>query len=344
MKQKLIACVLVLSGLISCSKSSNQPKGNAGGTDTTTFAFTAGADVSWVTQMEASGVAFFDTTGTVKDLFAILKEKGINAIRLRVWVNPTGGYCNTADVVAKALRAKAAGMNILIDFHYSDTWADPGDQTVPAAWANLSFSGLDSALGAYTTAVLDTLQNNGITPTWVQVGNEVSNGMLWPMGQASTNMAQFATLVSTGYKAVKSVFPKCKVIIHLSNGYDNAVYRWLFDGLKAGGASWDVVGMSMYPTDATWQSQDSLCLVNMQDMVSRYGSQVMICEAGYAVSEPTEALTFLSDLITKTKSVSGGIGVLYWEPEAYNGWQGYQMGAFNQLGRPTQALDAFLTP
>jgi arabinogalactan endo-1,4-beta-galactosidase len=172
----------------------------------------------------------------------------------------------------------------------------------------------------------------------------VSNGMLWPMGQASTNMAQFATLESTGYKAVKSVFPKCKVIIHLANGYDTAVYRWLFDGLKAGGASWDVVGMSMYPTDATWQNQDSLCLVNMQDMVTRYGSQVMICEAGYAVSEPTVAFNFLSDLIAKTKSVSGGIGVMYWEPEAYNGWQGYQLGAFNQLGRPTQALDAFLTP
>lgn len=345
MKLKLVACALVLVGLVSCSKSSKPSGGNnGGGSDTTAFAFTAGADVSWVTQMEASGLAFYDTTGTVKDLFVLLKEKGINAIRLRVWVNPSGGYCNTADVVSKALRAKAAGMNILIDFHYSDTWADPGDQTVPAAWANLSFSGLDSALGAYTKGVLDTLQSNGITPTWVQVGNEVSNGMCWPMGQASTNMAQFATLVTTGYHAVKSVFPKCKVIVHLANGYDNAVYRWLFDGLKANGATWDVIGMSMYPTDATWQSQDSLCLVNMQDMISRYGSQVMICEAGYAVDEPTTANAFLTDLITKTRSVTGGIGVLYWEPEAYNGWQGYQSGAFNQLGRPTDALNAFLSP
>ena len=349
--QLTIACLLALAGGSGCSKMASQPSATSPDrvqtTSTATTAATAastfayGADPSWVTQMEASGYKFYNNSGVQQDLFTILGGKGINAIRLRVWVNPSGGWCNTADVVAKALRAKAAGMSILIDFHYSDTWADPGHQTVPAAWSSLDFTDLMTTTYNYTQSTLNTLKTNGITPTWVQVGNETSNGMLWPDGEASLNMKQYAWLVNCGYNATKAVFPSCKVIVHLANGYDNTTFRWLFDGLKANGASWDVIGMSLYPSTTNWSTLDAECLSNMQDMVSRYGKQVMICEVGMEADQPTITESFLKDIIAKTKSVSGGLGVFYWEPECYNGWQGYGSGAFGSNGEPTAAMNAF---
>jgi arabinogalactan endo-1,4-beta-galactosidase len=346
MTGKTIACILLVASAFSCAKSATKSNNQGGVTppDTTgtsgTTSFANGADVSWVTQMEASGYAFYDSTGAKKDLFAILGGLGINAIRLRVWVNPTDGWCNTTDVLAKAQRAKAAGMSVMIDFHYSDTWADPGHQTVPAAWTNLGFSDLATQTYNYTVGVLDTLKAGGITPTWVQVGNETSNGMLWPDGEASLNMADFAALVNAGYTATKAVFPNCKVIVHLANGYDNSTYRWLFDGLQAGNATWDIIGMSLYPTTSNYATLDAQCLANMQDMISRYGKPVMVCEVGMEADAPTTTEAFLRDVIAKTKSVSG-LGVFYWEPECYN-WQGYGLGAFGSNGEPTAALNAFL--
>ena len=352
MKLQTIACILALYGLGGCAKNFPAAETNNVPASTVTTAaatvaaaaasgFANGSDVSWVTQMEASGIKFFNNSGIQQDLFTVLAGKGINAIRLRVWVNPSGGWCNITDVVAKAKRAKAAGMSILIDFHYSDTWADPGHQTKPAAWSGLSFTNLMTTTYNYTQTALNTLKSNGITPTWVQVGNETSNGMLWPDGQASTNMKQFAWLVNCGYNSTKAVFPSCKVIVHLANGYDNTVFRWLFDGLKANSGSWDICGMSLYPSASTWSSYNTQCLANMKDMVTRYGKQVMICEAGMPENDPTTAKAFLTDLIAKTRSVSGGLGVFYWEPEAYNNWQGYGLGAFGSNGEPTAAMDAF---
>src|SRR5262245_49241016 len=161
-------------------------------------------------------------------------------------------------------------MKIMIDFHYSDTWADPGHQTKPAAWASQDFNTLKQSLANHTTSVLNTLKSNGITPTWVQVGNETNDGMLWPDGKASANMNNFAQLVAAGCNAVKSVDASIKVIVHVSNGYDNSLFRWLFDGLKNNSAQWDIIGMSLYPASSNWSTLNSQCLTNMNDMVSRY--------------------------------------------------------------------------
>jgi arabinogalactan endo-1,4-beta-galactosidase len=304
--------------------------------------FAKGTDISWVTQMESAGVKFYNSSGAQTELFALMKSKGFNAIRLRAWVNPSDGWCNTADLVAKALRAQAAGMKIMIDFHYSDSWADPGKQTKPAAWSALNFADLQTSLHDYTVSVMNTLKTNGITPDWVQVGNETNDGMLWEDGRASKNMANFAALVKSGYTAVKAVSPGSKVIVHVSNGYDNALFRWMFDGLKANGAQWDIIGMSLYPTTSNWADLDNQCLTNMNDMVSRYSTPVMVVEVGMQASAAATARDFLTDIITKTNSVAGGngLGVFYWEPEAYN-WQGYGLGAFDGTGKPTIALDAF---
>jgi arabinogalactan endo-1,4-beta-galactosidase len=329
-------CIL----LICCKKSDTATPVTA---PVTTSDFAKGADVSWVTEMEAAAKKFYNAAGSEQDLMTILKGVGMNTIRLRVWVNPSGGWNNKADVVAKAVRAKNAGMRVMIDFHYSDSWADPGKQTKPAAWTSQDISGLKTSVANHTNDVLTAIKTAGVTPEWVQVGNEVNDGMLWPEGRASTNMANFAQLVNAGYDAVKAVFPTAKVIVHVSNGWDNSLFRWLFDGLKNNGAKWDVIGMSLYPTTSNWSTLNSQCLTNMNDMVARYSKEVMIVETGMSWDQPTVTNQFLTDIINKTKSIANGkgLGVLYWEPEAYNSWQGYTLGAFDNSGKPTSALNAF---
>ena len=305
--------------------------------------FAKGADISWLTQMESSGIHFYNSSGTDLDCIQILKNLGINSIRLRVWVNPSAGWNNTADVVAKAVRAKNLGMKIMIDFHYSDTWADPGHQTKPAAWATQDFATLQTSVHDHTYNVLNSLKSSGVTPDWVQIGNETNDGMLWPDGKASTNMANFAALVNKGYDAVKAIDNSIKVIVHISNGYDNTLFRWIFDGLTANGGKYDIIGMSLYPSTSNWSTLNTQCLTNMNDMVSRYNKDVMICEVGMGWDQAATCQSFLADLITKTRSVTNvrGLGVFYWEPESYNNWQGYTLGAFDNSGKPTIALNAF---
>jgi arabinogalactan endo-1,4-beta-galactosidase len=318
-----VYCSLILL-IFACSNKAGtpQPQPDIYKPPVVSSTFAKGADISWVTQMESSGVKFYDKAGKQQDLFALM--------------------CNTADLVVKALRAKNAGMKIMIDFHYSDSWADPGKQFKPAAWTSLNFATLTSTLHDYTASVMNTLKTNGITPDWAQVGNETNDGMLWEDGRASKNMANFAALVKAGYSAVKSVSSTTKVIVHISNGYDNSLFRWMFDGLKANGAQWDIIGMSLYPSTDNWATLNSQCLANINDMVARYSTPCMVVEVGMNASATTTARSFLSDIITKTNAVASGngLGVFYWEPEAYN-WQGYGLGAFDNNGKPTIALDAF---
>lgn len=321
----------------------NDPTNDPDITDT----FAKGADVSWITEMEAAGKKFYSITGVQTEGMALMKSLGMNAIRLRVWVNPEGGWNNTDDVVAKALRAKNLGMRIMIDFHYSDNWADPSQQTKPVAWQGMNFSELKAAVTTHTVNVLTALKTNNISPEWVQVGNETSNGMLWEEGRASVSMANYAALTQAGYDAVKSVFPASKVVVHLNNGFDNGLFRWIFDGLKANGAKWDVIGLSVYPEWFTvrndWVACNTQVQLNMNDLVTRYGSEVMVVECGMSWDNPTLCRSFLRDLITRVKAVKNdkGTGVMYWEPQAYGNWKGYTLGAFDNNGRPTVALDAF---
>lgn len=305
--------------------------------------FAKGADVSWLSEMEYNLYKFKDNNGVQKDCLEILKEKGINSLRFRVWVDPANGFCGKKDVVRMAQRADSLGFNVMLDFHYSDSWADPGKQNKPAAWANDSLSKLLNDIYNHTYSVLDTLKSVGVVPKWVQIGNEVNDGFLWEEGRASTHMSNFAEMLKSGYDAVKTVDSTIKVVIHLANGQDDAVFRWMFDSLKNDGVKWDVIGMSVYPYQAnsSWQEDDSLALITMKDMISRYNTKVMVCEAGYFYNQPVEANHYLLDLIAKTKSV-GGLGVFYWEPECYN-WQNYKLGAWDPSTKePTAAMDAFL--
>lgn len=312
--------------------------------------FAKGADVSWLTEFESNGALFYDANGKPQECMALLRDLGMNSIRLRVWVNPDGGWCGKDDVVAKAWRAQKLGMRLMIDFHYSDTWADPGKQYVPAAWKDYSFEQMKQAVADHTRDVLTALKERNIDVEWVQVGNETSDGMLWNdadgadalavTGRASKNMANFAAYVNAGYNAVKAVYPDAKVIVHLDKGNKLSQYTWMFDGLKQHGAKWDVIGMSLYPdwiTDQTWQQVSDDCLANMQTLSTKYGCNVILSEIGM-VWNSENADPFLKKMVDGCKALSICEGVFYWEPETYGNLNGYDKGAFDDSGRPTVAL------
>jgi arabinogalactan endo-1,4-beta-galactosidase len=304
--------------------------------------FANGADIGWLSQMESQGYIFINDSGLQKSCLEILKEHDINALRFRVWVNPKDKWCGKRDVATMSHRADSLGFKVMIDFHYSDWWADPGKQTKPAAWKNHTPDQLCTDIYHHTFEVMDTLKTIGVIPEWVQIGNETNNGMLWPEGRASDHMSDFAAMVRSGYDAVKAVDSTIQVIVHLSNGYDNNMFRWMFDGLKNNNVKWDMIGLSVYPAWAngmTWSTCNTRCKENMQDMIKRYQTKVMVVETGYDYRKTIEANNFLYDLIEKTK-IAGGLGVFYWEPEGYG--HSYDLTAWNPTTKkPTIAMDAF---
>lgn len=304
--------------------------------------FANGADVGWVDQMESSGYKWFNDGGVATDPFVLLGGKHINAIRLRVWVNPSGGWNNGADVLYKAKRAQAQGQRLMIDFHYSDSWADPGQQTKPAAWAGHTAKQLYTDVYSHTQSILNYLKTNGINDVeWVQVGNEINGGMLWPEGSTS-NISQLALMINNGYNAAKSVYPNTKVVIHLANGYDGAKIQTFFDNLRNAGGQFDVIGLSHYPPANDWKNYNNMVANTMNNVTARYNKPVVISEVGMDWQQSGVANQMLSDLLLKVKWLgTKGLGVFYWEPLAYPGWQGYTMGATTSDGKLTTALNAF---
>ena len=308
-----------------------------------------GADVGWLPQMEASGYKFRDRSGNERDCLAILKDYGINTIRLRVFVNPSqdprSGHCSRDEVVAMAERASKEGFRIMIDFHYSDSWADPGQQKKPAAWADHDIGRLCEDLHDHTRDVLLALRKAGVTPEWVEVGNEISNGMLWPEGKTA-NWRNLTDLINAGYRAVKEVDPGTKVIVHLDHGKDNQLYRWYFDKLRDHGGNFDVIGMSYYSPAASPESGKNIDDLgdNLRDMASRYGKEVMVVEIGDQANQPEKSREKLAAVLRKVREVpyGRGIGVIYWEPEGEASWSHYDKNCWGADGRPTEVLEAFL--
>lgn len=303
--------------------------------------FAKGADVSWLTQLESEGETFTNSKGIATDCIELLKDEcGVNSIRLRVWVNPSSGWNNIDDVLVKARRAKALGLRLMIDFHFSDTWADPSSQTTPAAWADYDLSQMKTAVASHVNEMLTKLQQFEISPEWVQIGNETRTGMLWPLGKIGDN-DNYAELVNAGYDAVKAILPDCKVVIHLDSGDNLGLYTYVFNYLNAHGGKYDVIGMSLYPDADSWSTMVSSCVSNINSLYQTYGKPVIICEIGMDYQEAEACRDCIASLMEKGKATGHLDGIFYWEPEAPAGYnEGYNKGCFEN-GQPTVALDAF---
>ncbi len=299
-----------------------------------------GADISALPQLEAAGVRYADDQGAA-DLLVILKRNGVTAIRLRVWNQPGQPSAAASDptvnsspaqVVAMAQRAKAAGLDVMIDFHYSDGWADPGKQYPPLDWQAMTVPQMTAALETFTQQTMQALKQAGVTPKWVQIGNEITQGMLWPLGRVP-EWESLAGFLKAGGRAVKSVFPDCQVVLHLDAGGDNQTARRWFTQISAHQVPFDIIGLSFYPP---WHGSLSQLTANMQDLHQRFHKPVMVVETAYpwttengdqdrnlytSTGAETDPMTpqgqaaFMSRLGKAVASVPGGTGIFYWAPE-----------------------------
>ena len=317
--------------------------------------FVKGADVGFLQGQERRGVVFHDRNGRERECLELLKnDYQMSAIRMRVWVNPRGGDCDKNELLAMAKRVKALGMDLMVNFHYSNTWADPKQQGIPAAWKGHSYKQMKRDLREHTIDVLSLLKQNGITPRWVQVGNETANGMLWPMGHIEKNPKQYAGFIGAAYDAVKEVFPESIVIIHLDRGHKQSLYDYNLDIVKKYGGKWDMIGMSLYPywarKDHPELNADSIitdCMRNIRYCSKKYGCDVMIVETGFEVDEQhpelmEEGRRQLTRIVREAQTETDGHcrGVFYWEPQCLPG--GYKLGAFNSKAQPTAIMEGFV--
>ena len=333
--------------------------------------FARGADISWVSEMEHDGRTFKKKDGTQANIFEVLKDCGMNAIRLRVWADPYGGWSGTEDVVALGKRATAAGLALMVDFHYSDFFADPSRQQVPAAWAadKNDLEKMCAHVADHTTAVLQALKEAGVAVHWVQVGNETRNGMLWPAGQLWDNSGNipdgrkhFAQLYNAGYQAVKALYPNALVMPHLNNAYDDN--DWWFKEMKAAGLKMDAIALSHYPqaeSKFTASQYNQKAVEQINRLYATYGVPVMVSEVGVKPSK-SDAASVMAGFMSAVKALEGCAGVFYWEPEVYGGWvpsvykdanaiykytgkretwRSYDQAAFTASGQPSAILDCF---
>lgn len=316
--------------------------------------FARGADISWVTELEHKGYKFYPRgSETPKELTKLLRNNcGVNAIRLRVWVNPTGGWCGLNDVVAKARRAKDLRMRVMIDFHLSNSWADPGKQYAPIEWASYTPEQTANAISTHVNSTLQALKNESVNVCWVQIGNETTPGMLHELGgkMEGSNAGEFPRYLNAGYDAVKAVYPDAQVIVHLDKGQDAATYNWFFDLLNANGGRYDMIGMSLYPeietgSGSSWKvSLDNKaiddCIANIKALNTKYGKKIIMSEIGFHYTNYRGGSATLTKFLKEFSSGNVLDGIFYWEPEAPE-QEGYKKGAFDN-NRPTPLFDAFL--
>ncbi|WP_256011692.1 glycoside hydrolase family 53 protein [Desertivirga xinjiangensis] len=307
--------------------------------------FAIGVDLSSVPIHVARGAVYYDRNGVPTECHKLFKDLGANALRIRVWVNNPQGQSGKDSVIAQAIRAHNLGYRLMIDFHYSDTWADPTHQTKPAAWSGFTtLAQFEQAVYNHTYDVMDSLKDNGIYPEWVQVGNETNDGMLWNTGKASLSMSNYAALTNKGYEAVKAVSPGSKVIVHVAGGDISGPLQFIYGGLNSRGGKYDIIGVSLYPssTGNDWQAVNNKCFANLKTLASQYNKEVMVTEIGMTWRDSVKCRAFVADIINKIRHIPNGkgLGVFYWAPESYAANTTYAKGMMDSFGRPTIATEA----
>ena len=296
--------------------------------------FDFGADISSLTLETNKGKTFYNSNGQKKALMPILKEQGINSVRLRVLVNPTNNNYNTDYTRTLANLARGQQLNIMLDLHYCDWW---GDNVVPTAWANHTLDRLITAVKTHTSTAVRNI-NTSKRLKWVQIGNEVDQGMMWNEGRNTTSFVQF---VNTAYDVVKGINPDVQTVIHVSECEDTQWLTDYFDTLQVNGAQWDAIGLSVHVQGTTLTPEKLIAKVvdNVKMLKERYGKPVLIVETGYYNDRQLEANQWLCSFLTQLLE-AGAAGLYYWEPELTDD---YHLGAWNPRTRkPTIALDAFL--
>ena len=313
--------------------------------------FIKGMDLSTLLEMEKCKAKYYDN-GKEKDILEIMKDYDIDTIRLRLWLDPKSkdgeeygaGNNDMATTIAIGKKVTKAGFGVLLNFHYSDFWTDPGKQIKPKAWKNYGVDELEKAVYDYTYKSLTTLLDEGVNITMVQIGNEITNGLLWPEGQMPQydNIAKF---VSAGIKAVRVVKKEIPIMIHLDNGGNNELYRRWFDNYIKRGEDFDYIGLSYYPF---WHGRLDSLEYNLNDIAKRYGKELIIAEVsmGYTMEDYKEyekledkdrkgyatkpelvdkidypmtvegQADFIADLMNRLVNVSDnkGRGFFWWEP------------------------------
>ena len=329
--------ILVISILfISCSKDDSETVIIE---NTSSNVFYYGADLSYVNEMEDCGAVYKDSNENFKDPYKIFAEAGTNLVRIRLWHNPIWtNYSNINDVKKSIQRAKSEGMNVLLDFHYSDSWADPSNQEIPAAWLNQinNTELLGDLVYNYTFDTLNKLYNSNLLPEIVQIGNEI-NAMILQNGEVEwpIDWLRNSTLINKGIKAVRDISnqknKKIEIMLHIAQP-ENALW-WFGEAFNAGITDFDWIGLSYYPL---WSEYNLNTIdVPLKNLIETYAKKLMIVETaypftltnvdsanniigenalipGYPASQQGQ-LDYLNDLKTKI-SESGGQGIIYWEP------------------------------
>ena len=323
-----------------------------------------GADVSSLPKSEDHGAVYRTGTGRRVDALNLLHASGVNAVRLKVWVHPADGYNTIERILPVAARAKRLGMGLMVDFHYSDGWADPGKQIKPAAWSGFSVPQLQQAVHDHTFEVLHALRAQGTPADLAQIGNEINGGMLWPDGDYNhwDNLAGMLIAAST---AVKRASRSTRVVVHLAEGGNNGGHRWWLDNALARGVPFDVIAVSHY---LYWHGPVANLQANLIDLAARYDRDVLVAETAYGFTtaqddaEPqiftpalaaaagfpatpagqADALRTVCDAVAAVPD-RRGLGVFYWEPTwtavAGSGWDPNDPASGN--GWENQALFDF---
>lgn len=243
-----------------------------------------GADISFTPQVEAAGRTF-TAGGRPRRIEHLLAEHGANYARLRVWVDPPPGYSDTNAMLTMAARVKARGMGLLLDPHYSDFWADPGKQPTPHLWADHTLAQLAESVRDHTRSLVADLARQGTPADMIQIGNEVTGGMLWPAGKVhrpdGEHWQEFCTLLSAGIAGAREGNPAghpLRTMVHIDRGGDNRGCRNFFDHLVAGGVDFDLIGLSYYPF---WHGTLPQLRDNLDDLASTYGKDIAVVETAY---------------------------------------------------------------
>jgi arabinogalactan endo-1,4-beta-galactosidase len=333
-----------------------------------------GADISSLKKSEDMGGVYYDALGIARDALTILHEHGMNYARLRVWVNAPDGYHGKAQILEIAQRLKALEIKLLVDFHYSDSWADPGKQNKPEAWQDLDFAELKQAVYTHTFDICNALKAQATPADMVQIGNEINHGMLWPDGKNDHSFDGLATLLKEGVRAVKDCSPVTRIMLHLAEGGNNKLFRWWLDAIIEQGVTFDLIGVSYY---AYWHGTLVDLQHNLNDIALRYQKDIILVETSYPFTHENDDATEniirneisegypatpegqkknLMDILSIIRAVPDGrgLGFFWWEapwtavqgngwdpadPTCGNNWENQALFDFDD--RPLPAMELF---